>query len=483
MAAQGLSLANAPEPGGSSRPIRNLTRGSIPRNLWWLAWPRMVEEGLSAIDQAIDAIWAGVLGISTLAGVGIAQVYKNLAMTGRGGLDISLRAHVSRAIGANDLPLANHVTLQGFTLTALFSLLMILLGVFFAVPLLRLLGVGEDVVSATAGYLRLELIGIAGIGLRNNSGAALQASGDAVTPMKAAMLTRAVHVSLTPFLIFGWWWFPHLGIVGASLANLLAQMLGASWNLKVLFAGTSRLHLTLRGYHLDPPRLWSLTRMGMPAGITRLERNFVRLIIVGLAAPFGTLALAAITLSRRAESIVHAVSGGLGDASGTLVGQNLGASNPGRARTTALWAIGYAGMLGLASVALLFVFAPTFVRLFTRDPEVVAFGATWLRIEAVGYLALNISQVFVGSFNTAGDTVAPMIVTLVTTLAVQVPLALMLTGASSTLSVGPLSATLPAVAHLGALGIAWAASLALMLRVAMFVPYFLWGRWLRARVG
>ena len=467
------------------RPARygkDLTKGSVPRNLWWLAWPQMVENVLNVVDQLADLVWAGFISASAIAGVGIGQSYKMLVMTGRLGLDTAMRATVSRAIGAVNPALANHYALQGFTLSAGYSLIMVLIGVFLTVPLMRVLGLSEDIIDAGSLYLRIQFIGTGAMAFRQTSGSALVASGDAITPMKATMLTRATHIALTPFLIFGWLGLPEMGIAGAAMADVLAQSLGAAWNLNVLFRGSSRLHLSLKGYRVDFPVLGRLIRIGAPASVTGMERSIAQLVVVGLAAQFGTLAVAAFSLGRRTENLAQLGSGGLGRASGVLVGQNLGAGEPERARGTVKWALLFVFTIGLALTVLLFAMAPLLVKLFTRDAELVALATTWLRIQALSLVFLGAGQVLGQSFNTAGDTMAPMLVTLLSMWVLEIPLALMLTGATHTFGLFGMPFTLPVLAHLNEFGIAWAIVIAMVARFALYVPYFMAGRWLRVKV-
>src|SRR5688500_11382921 len=96
---------------------RDLTTGSIPRNLWSLAWPQTIEGVMRVVDQMMDLVWAGMLGTRSIAGVGVAQQYTQMAWTGRQGIDTALRAMVSRAIGRGDVALANHICWQAATLT------------------------------------------------------------------------------------------------------------------------------------------------------------------------------------------------------------------------------------------------------------------------------------------------------------------------------------------------------------------------------
>jgi len=445
----------------------DLTTGSIPKNLWFLAWPQMVEGVLNVVDQMADLFWAGRgFGSRAIAGIGVAQTYTGMAMTGRMGIDTAMRAMVSRAVGAGDVALANHVALQAFTLSGGFSLLMVFVGVFLTEPLLRLLGVSDAVVAQGAMYMRVQFIGQGTTAFRMMSGAALQASGDTMTPMKATAVVRVAHIILAPFLAFGWWWFPNFGLTGLALANVLAQFLGVVMNFHALFRGSSRLHLSLQGYRMDFPLLWRIAKLGAPASVNSLERNLAQLIMVRLVAPFGDFALAAFSLTRRVEMFANLGSQGLGQASGIIVGQNLGAGKPERAKQTVLWATGYVMAVKSVFGAVIFAFPLFFLSIFNQEPELLSVAIIWLRIQVAGYLAMGIGQVAMQSFQTAGDTLVPMLVTLFSMYAVEVPLALALT----------------AWTDLGQFGVAWAIVIAMLVRPMIYIPYFFWGPWTKKQV-
>jgi len=382
------------------------------------------------------------------------------------GLDTAMRAMISRAVGAGNIALANHVALQAFTLSGAFSLIMVFIGVFFTMSLLRLLGISEEVIAQGAPYMRAQFIGMASQAFRMMSGTALQASGDALTPMKATTVTRVAHIILAPFFAFGWWWFPSYGLMGLALANILAQFLGVAMNFYALFTGTSRLHLTFRGYRLDFRLLWQLIKIGAPASVTSMERSIAQIILIGLIAPFGDYALAAYSLTRRIEMFSHLGSQGLGQASGILVGQNLGAGKPQRAKQTVLWAVGYVVLTNAIFAGIIFFFQTAIISIFNRDPALLPAAQAWLGIMVIGFLFHGMGQVFSQSFNTAGDTIVPMVVALATIWGIQQPLAFFL----------------PKVGDLGQVGIAWAIVIALAARPFFYVPYFFWGRWLRVRV-
>ena len=460
-----MTAAQRP-PRRRSRPDRNtrdLTKGSIPANLWYLAWPQVTESFLSVVDQLADLVWAGRIGFQALAGLGVAQTFLMLLMTARMGLDAGMRSMISRAVGARQIGYANHVMLQAITLTMAYSIILVAIGMIFTEPLLRLMGLGDEVVRQASGYMRFQFFAMSVMGLQRLTAGALQASGDSVTPLKAAFVSRVGHLVLSPFFIFGWWWFPSLELAGAGAANLISQTAGTSMNFYALFRGTSRLKLSLRGYYIDFPLIWRLLKIGIPASVTGAQRAVSQLMVIFMVAPFGDGALAAFALSRRAENTVNHASRGLGRAAGALAGQNLGVGYTDRARQSLLWALIYAGVASLIVAGLFFGLSDHVVKLFNSDPEFVSQAATWLQILAVGYFSMNAVQVFTQGFNTSGATFAPMVIMLSTMWLVELPLAFALSQYSP----------------LNEFGVPWAIVIGMTIRAIAFGVYFLRGKWLK----
>ncbi|MDA1035971.1 MAG: MATE family efflux transporter [Chloroflexi bacterium] len=451
----------------SAYATRDLTSGGIKSTLWFLAWPQMVGGVFNATDQLADLFWAGMLGgFHAIAGVGVAQTYAHLMMMARQGLDVGMQALIARAVGARRIDLANHAALQAFTLVIVISIVMVTGGVLFARPLLSILGTSDDVIAATTVFLQYQFVSAGAQAFRQTAGAVLQASGDTLTNMKSTMASRILHLALSPFFIFGWLGLPEMGLAGAAMANIVAQMAGTAWNLYALFSGTSRIHLSLRGYHVDPRLMWRILRIGGPASVTQMERGVSELVLVRLVTPFGDLALAAYSLTRRLERLTNIGSQGVGRASGIIAGQNLGAGKPERARVTVRWAVLYVMLIRGSAGLLLIIFPAFFVSIFSDEREFVETAVIWVQIQAVAGIALGGGQVFQQSFNIAGDTLAPMLVTFMSMWVMEIPLAFVLTKFSP----------------LDELGVPVAIAIAMFFRFALYGGYFLTGRWLRVAV-
>lgn len=191
------------------------------------------------LGPIIDMIWVGKLGASAMAAVGlsgqIVMVVNALVM----GLFTSLRAMVARRIGEGNDEGANHAFQQAFIIGIGFSALMAIIGIFLSKNIIGLFGAEPDVVVDAVPYNRIQFVATVTMCLRMMTEATMQASGDTKTAMWIGIFFRVLHIAVCPFLIFGWWIFPKLGVSGAALTGVVSQLIGGGIGLWILMAGYS----------------------------------------------------------------------------------------------------------------------------------------------------------------------------------------------------------------------------------------------------
>jgi putative MATE family efflux protein len=318
---------------------RDWTRGSILSNVLQLSWPIAVTQSLMMVGPTIDMIWVGRLGPSAIAAVGISGTVVQLGMGAMMGLTTGVRALIARSIGARDNDTANNVAQQATIITAIYAVLTAIIGVFFSEDIISLVHPEPEVMRVGAAYLRINFIGSAAVSFRMMMDAIMQASGDAMNPMWMAVVYRTVHVVLSPFLIFGLWIFPEMGVSGAAVTAVISQSIGVILGLRILFGQKSRIRLSFRGFHFDNVLIWRIVRIGFPALVSGIQRNLNQFFLQIFISPFGTIALAAHTINQRFEMFVSMPSMSFGMGAGVLVGQNLGARQPQRAEKSAWLAV------------------------------------------------------------------------------------------------------------------------------------------------
>jgi putative MATE family efflux protein len=460
-----MQKLQTPPKGGASL-NRDWTEGSILGSLWSLSWPMIISSLLLNLGPTIDMIWVGKLGSTAIAGVGVSgmvvMVVNGLIM----GLFTSLRAMLARFVGAKDEHAASHVTQQAFVIGIAFSLFMAIIGIFLAKPILIMMGVEADVVAEGAAYLRIQFVGVITLALLTVTQTVMQASGDAVTPMKISIAYRFFHIALSPFLIFGWWIFPRLGVSGSAITSVFSQGIGGALGLWVLFTGRTRMRISLSNFRLDGNVIWRMVKIGIPASLNSMERSLANVVLMWFIVPFGTLSVAAHSIMTRVESFIQMPAMGLGQASGVLAGQNLGAGKPERAEKTGwLAAIWFTGVMLIGSVALWF-WAEPIVRVFNSEPGLVKITSAFARIQIWSYFAYGFSLVLSQCLNGVGDTMIPLAIALSTMWLVQVPM----------------SYFLPRHTNLGVYGVRWGIVAGIAMRGVISAVYFKLGRWKRKKV-
>ncbi len=445
---------------------RDWTKGSIFQNLLLLSWPIVVSNTLMMLGPTVDMIWVGKLGSVSVAGVGVAGTAIELVIGAMMGLTMGMRALIARFIGAGNIDSVNHVANQALALTIGYAILLALIGIFFAESILNLFGLAPDVVAAGVAYMRIQLIGAVAMVCRMTAEGVMQASGDTMTPMRIAIVYRLFHVALCPFLVFGWWIFPTLGVQGAATTNIVSQTLGLSLSFWVLLSGRSRVRLTLRNFRFDPGMIWRIVRIGLPAMVGGIQRTLSNFFLMWFMASFGTIAVAAHSINLRIEMVLFMPGMAFGMASGVLAGQNLGARQPDRAERGIWMAVGLVQSLMVVLSIMMLVWAKGVVSIFNAEPSTVAIGSTFLRIAVAGYFVMGLMFVLMQALTSAGDTLPMMIISVGTAWAVTLPLAYFL----------------PRIADLGPLGVRWAMVAGIVVGAIATIIYFRLGRWKTRRV-
>jgi putative MATE family efflux protein len=448
-------------PGERAAVSKDWTKGSIIQNLLLLSWPVMVLGALYSVNLILEMIWVGKLGPASIAGVGVSGFMVLLVVSVKNGLGAGERAMVARYVGGGDVAGANHVAGQAFIISAVYGAFVAIIGILFARPLFGLFNLEANALTEGAVYLRIILAGWLTEAFWMTSFSVMQASGDAMTPMKIAIVIRLVNAVLCPFLVLGWWLFPRLGVSGAAITYITATGLGMCICLWALFTGHTRLRLNLSDFYPDPKIIWRILKIGLPASVAGLGKAFGDLVLTSFMIPFGTLALAAHNLLSRIEMFINTPSMGLGTGASVLVGQNLGADQPGQAAKSGWQAMVLVAGFTIVCSVILLVWAENIIGLFNVEPDLVKTGIVFLRIAVAGYLGMCIVNILQSCVSGAGDTLVPMFISLAMMWIVQLPLAFLLTRFTD----------------LGMFGVRWAIVVSFIAGAIAYLTYFRGGRW------
>jgi putative MATE family efflux protein len=402
---------------------QDYTTGSLPRAIFLLAVPMVLEMFMESLFAIVDVFWVAHLGADSVATVGLVESMLTVVYSVGMGLGLSATAMVARRIGEKDREGAAVAGVQAIALGLVAGLSMGAPCFFLAPRLLRLMGASPAILAVGTGFARIAMGGCSVVLLLFLTNAVFRGAGDAAIAMRVLWVANSINLLLDPCLIFGLGPFPRLGVTGAAVATLTGRSVGVVYQFYRLFKGGEHIRVLTRHLRLKAQVMLRLLKVSL-TGITQLVIPHIAWIsLVRIVSVFGSAALAGYTIGIRIIIFFLLPAWGLSGAAATLVGQNLGAQQPERAEE-AVWRTGWYNALFLGGEGLvMMIFAVPIVRIFTHDPAIVSTGASCLRILSVGNVGYAYGMVMLQAFNGAGDTLTPTWVNFFGFLLLEIPLA------------------------------------------------------------
>jgi putative MATE family efflux protein len=398
------------------------TKIPLRRAVFLLAVPMVLELVLESTFAVVDIFFVGKLGSSAVATVGLTETMLFLLYAIGFGLAMGVTAVVARRVGEGEHAAAAVTAVQAIWLAVIASVPFAVAGIVFAQDLLRLMGADAWTLENGYRYMQWALGSNAVILLLFTINAIFRGAGDAAAAMRVLWVANGLNIVLDPILIFGFGPVPALGVEGAAIATMIGRGTGVLMQLWILFHGGK--HLTVLRSHVvwHGAILWNVMRTSL-GGIGQMIVGMTAWIfLMRILASIGSEAVAAATIAIRIMMFTMMPAWGMSNAAATLVGQNLGAREPGRAEA-AVWRTGVYNMVYLVAVSVLFFSLPReLIGIFTDDAAVVAIGAEWLRILSYSFFVYGWWMVAVQAFNGAGDTVTPTWINVVFFWLIQIPL-------------------------------------------------------------
>ncbi len=405
-------------------PKAKLTEGPVGRHLLDMALPVLLGITTMMGQAFVDAWFLGRVGDRALAAHAFSFPILMIVTSVAIGLGAGTSSVVARAIGAHDLRRARRLATDSLFLSFLITAGFCILGVLTINPLFRLLGAPDDMIPMIRSFMLILYSGVPFVVVGMVGMASMRATGDTRLPSKLMILGSILNVLLDPIFIFGLGPIPALGLNGAAVAALLAR--------GVIFVGALYLlrgRLNMISFNRPDPielrKSWrDILHVGIPAAGTNAIVPIATAIIIVMIAGYGPEAVAGFGVASRIESLVLVMFYALSAVIGPFVGQNLAAGKELRImealRLCMIFCVG-AGLVGAGILALSAGFLPT---LFSDNDDVTRVTRLFLWVAPLGYGGYGLVMVINASFNGLGKPMPGVVVSLLRTIILYVPLAL-----------------------------------------------------------
>lgn len=404
----------------------DLLNSPIAGTLAKLALPIM---GTSLIQMAYnltDMIWIGRIGSNAVAAVGAAGMYMWLsagfAMLARMGGQV-LTGH---AVGSGKYDDASLYASSSLQMGTFLGLLYGVVSLVFCGPMIGFFNLSNpQVVSDAKWYLAITCGLVVFNFLNQILTGLLTAIGNSMLTFRSTTVGLLINLVLDPFLIFGFGPFPALGVKGAALATVFAQII-----VFVIYFMHIRKDSILFApkYFFAKPNLRcirSIISIGLPTAIQSLGFTLISMTISRLIASWGDTAIAVQRVGSQIESISWMTAEGFGSAVNAFTAQNYGAGKIKRVKKGYTTALQIMGIWGIITSIILIAFPESLFRLFIREANVVPLGVDYLRILGFSQLFMCIETVAAGVFQGLGKSTPPSFISVFFNL-MRIPMAFVL---------------------------------------------------------
>ena len=404
--------------------------------VWRLSLPAIFAQISFVMVQYIDAAMVGHLGANPAASIGLVSSSLWLIWGLITSVTVGFSVQVAQRIGAKQDEEARSVLRQGLFVGFLISILIALIGLAVSPYLPNWLGGPPELYEDARVYFLIFCLGTPAALLGFMASSMLRSTGNVKLPSIINIGMCFLDAFFNLLLIFPTSDYnilgfkitvpgANLGVAGAALGTILAELVSAGLMLWFLLVKSEKLSLIGRkGSFL--PEIFCMRRtfrIGSPIALERIAMSGAQIVTTMIVAPLGPIALAAHSFAITAESLCYMPGFGVADAASTIVGQSIGAKRPAIARRFAKINVLMVMVMMSAMGILMYTTAPWMIGFMTPDESIIGLGTTVLRIEAFAEPMFAAAIVCCSIFVSAGDTLLPSLANLGSMWFIRIPLA------------------------------------------------------------
>ena len=438
----------------------DLTEGKVWKVIVRFALPLLVGNLLQQFYNITDSIIVGqFLGKEALAAVSASFFIYYFIISLVIGVGSGTTVVISQLFGAKQYQKVQLAFSSFFIFMLVGGIILSIAGIIFAEPVFRLTNTPEEVIPQAVAYFRIYIGGTFLFVTFNSIISILRGVGESVRPMLFILITTVLNIAfdLLFILVFKW------GIEGAARATVVSQGIGMC----IALAYVNNTHPLLSIKKQDMLFDWKLfkesLKIGLPTSVQQCAIALGLIALLGIVNSFGTNTLTAYGAAGKIDTIITQAILTLSGALAAFCGQNIGAGRLDRVKKGVQFTMYTNIALGLLTFAAVYLFSNEMMRIFTKDIDVVAIGKEYLLIIGGFFIVHGALNVYNGALRGAGDTLFPMITSLVCLWLIRIPLAYYLSS------------------WLGRNGIWWAIGISITIGLIVTFVYYKIGFWKRRR--
>ena len=400
----------------------DLGKNSVGKLLLSLSVPAIIAQLVNVLYNIVDRVFIGRIpevGETAMAGVGVAFpiiiiISAFSGLIGGGGAPL-----VAIKMGEKNNDGAEKIVSNSFVTLIAIAILLTVGFYIFKEPILWKFGASEATIGYALEYLSIYLVGTIFVQIALGMNPFINTQGFAKIGMKTVMIGAIINIVLDPIFIFGF----NMGVKGAALATILAQMVSAIWVLVFLFGKKSILKIRKKYLKPDFKIILSVMALGVAPFIMQATES---LVLVSLNTQLlkygGDLAISAMTIMSSIMQIVMLPMLGLTQGGQPIISYNYGAKQYDRVKKAFKLLLTVCLTYSVIMWAALMMFPEVFVSIFNKDPELIRITASSIKIYFAGIFLFGAQIACQQSFLALGQAKISLFLALLRKIILLVPL-------------------------------------------------------------
>lgn len=368
---------------------KDLTQGNVAKLLLFFAFPTLLSNAFQQFYNLADTAIAGhILGDNALVAIGASSTINSLVLSFAWGLNGGFGIIIAQCFGAKDFKKLKKSVAISLSINVLFSLIVCIFSIFMSRPMLQALNTPAARLNEANSYISVILVFIIVPMLYNLEAVILRSLGDSKTPLYFLIFSSVLNIILDYVLIK----FTHMGVKGAAVATVLAQLLSVILCFVVILKNFKIIRLKKNDFHFSASLFKNMMSAGMAMAVMNSIFSIGSIIMQGSINALGEDIIAAHLGSRKVAEMFMQPLVTIGTACSTFVGQNYGALKIGRIKASIKYSTIYSLIWSVFTFFILWFFGGQIARLVTGSASQVVFDNTqmYLRINAPFYFVLGL---------------------------------------------------------------------------------------------
>jgi len=368
---------------------KDLTQGNVAKLLLFFAFPTLLSNVFQQFYNLADTAIAGhILGDNALVAIGASSTINSLVLSFAWGLNGGFGIIIAQCFGAKDFKKLKKSVAISLSINVLFSLIVCIFGIFMSRPMLQALNTPAARLNEANSYISVILVFIIVPMLYNLEAVILRSLGDSKTPLYFLIFSSVLNIILDYVLIK----FTQMGVKGAAVATVLAQLLSVILCFVVILKNFKIIRLKKNDFHFSASLFKNMMSAGMAMAVMNSIFSIGSIIMQGSINALGEDVIAAHLGSRKVAEMFMQPLVTIGTACSTFVGQNYGALKIGRIKASIKYSTIYSLIWSVFTFFILWFFGGQIARLVTGSASHVVFDNTqmYLRINAPFYFVLGL---------------------------------------------------------------------------------------------